>query len=196
MTVGVVQIFESHTKLDVATCDMFDTVVARVGIKAFRSEYEEMKPPAWETIKNKIKLSKALFLLVGEELVKAQAQRSDDWKFTQNWIAYEVGLACAMEIDVWVVCNGTYINFPVPYLNNYVIGTIKINSKFYRKILQNYCDGQSFPFGYDNSRTVTCPNFGCGAKFNFHTQEDKDDEIICPTCLNLIPFPEGFPYEK
>lgn len=59
MTAKVARIFESHSKLDVATCDMFDTVVARVGIKAFRSEYEDIKPPAWETIKNEMKISKA-----------------------------------------------------------------------------------------------------------------------------------------
>ena len=41
------------------------------------------------------------------------------WKYTQNWIAYEVGLASLQNIDVWVLCEDTTINFPVPYFNHY-----------------------------------------------------------------------------
>lgn len=36
--------FESHTKLDADFCDVFDRACARVGIDAFRSEYEIVTP--------------------------------------------------------------------------------------------------------------------------------------------------------
>lgn len=134
-----------------------------------------------------------MFLLVGPELVNIQAQGGEDWKFTQNWIAYEVGLACALDIDVWVVCSDTTINFPVPYLNNYVIGNIKkYANPFYRQVLQGYLDDLNFRFGYAPEVPLTCPNEECGAKFNFHNTVSKGKDIICPTCLKSIPFPEGW----
>ena len=40
-------IFVSHSKRDVEYCDVFDRAVARVGIRAFRSEFETITPPAW-----------------------------------------------------------------------------------------------------------------------------------------------------
>jgi hypothetical protein len=193
MSSNRIQIFESHSKLDEQTCDLFDKVVARVGIKAFRSEYEDIKAPAWETIKDEMKRSSALFLLVGPELVKAQAKSGHDWKFTQNWIAYEVGLACALDIDVWVECNDTIINFPVPYLNNYVIGKIQTNAQsFERSILDDYCSGKKYPFGSQKNRNLTCPNEGCAAKYNFYNTMPKGSQIVCPTCLKYIAFPEGW----
>ena len=47
----VVQLFMSHTKLDENFCDKFDRAAARVGVKVFRSEFKEIKPPAWKTMK-------------------------------------------------------------------------------------------------------------------------------------------------
>ena len=82
----VTQVFVSHTKRDVNFCDAFDRVCARVGIKAFRSEFETIRVPAWKTIKKAINDSIALFFLVGKKLVEAQAQHWHDpqWKYTQN----------------------------------------------------------------------------------------------------------------
>ena len=68
----VVQLFMSHTKRDKDFCDRFDTVAVRVGVKVFRSELEDIKAPAWQTIKEEMGKSSAMFLLVGKELVKAQ----------------------------------------------------------------------------------------------------------------------------
>jgi len=188
-----VQVFESHTKLDEVTCNKFDIAAAREGIKVFRSEYESIDPPAWETIKKEMKRSVALFLLVGPELVKSQEQAvANDWKFTQNWIAYEVGLACALGIDVWVTCDDVEINFPVPYFNNYSVRKIETNKfKFARSVLRHYLGGERYHFGiYD--RGLSCPHENCGAKFNLHTKIKKGEKIKCPTCLQEIVFPEGW----
>lgn len=87
------QIFLSHTKPDAGLCDYFDSICARVGISAFRSEFETITPPAWSTISNAIRQSVALFLLVGRELAAKQASHGIEWEYTQNWIAYEIGVS-------------------------------------------------------------------------------------------------------
>jgi len=76
------QVFISHTKDDVEFLDMFDRVVARVGIKAFRSEFETIEIPQWKTIKKEMENSVAMFLLVGKELTAHQTALSPDWKYT------------------------------------------------------------------------------------------------------------------
>lgn len=195
---NVAGLFMSHTKLDKKFCDKFDTVVARVGIKVFRSELEKIEPPAWKTIKEQIEASRAVFLLVGEKLVEAQAMSETSkktrgkWKHTQNWIAYELGLACEKGIDVWVMCDGVKINFPVPYLNNYAIYGINTKAQFdyWRTVLEDYKRGASYPIG-EGDRSLTCPYETCRAEFNLHSMVYKEGEIICPTCLGIMELPEG-----
>ncbi len=188
-----VSVFESHSKLDVETCDKFDKLAARVGIKAFRSEYEAIPTPAWKTIKSQMRRSKAVFLLVGPKLVEEQAKNGPDWKFTQNWIAYEVGLACALSLDVWVVCDGVRINFPVPYLNNYVTGIISLTSdSWHRGILEKYLQGTVYRFKSRGKFAISCPYKNCGAKYNFYSVQQKGAIVICPTCLKPLAFENGW----
>lgn len=72
------QVFISHTKDDIEFCDRFDRACARVGLRAFRSEFETIKVPQWETIKEAMENSIAMFLLVGKQLVAHQAALSHD----------------------------------------------------------------------------------------------------------------------
>ena len=190
----VVQLFMSHTKKDKEFCDRFDIQAARVGVRIFRSEFEEIKPPAWKTIKENIDASDALFLLVGKQLVKAQAASEKDsksreeWKHTQNWIAYEIGVACELGIDVWVMCDNVDINFPVPYLNNYAIyGT----ASWIRSVLKVYRDGESYPLGEYPERVDTCANKKCRAKFNLHSVIKVKQVVVCPTCLRSYTYTKG-----
>lgn len=199
----VVHIFMSHTKLDKDFCDRFDIAVARVGIRAFRSEFETIEPPAWKTIKKLMEVSSAMFLLVGRKLVEAQAmsdfskEARDEWKHTQNWIAYEVGLACEKGIDVWVMCDvGVEINFPVPYLNNYTLyGLGGEKLEFIRGVLENYNKGIGYSLGIWK-RNITCPFTECGAEFNLHSRIPKKGTLMCPTCLKSMTFPEGWLLEE
>jgi len=85
------QIFYSHTQKDRKFCDKFDNICASTGIRRFRSEFEKIDPPAWRRILNEINQSIAVFVLVGKELVKFQDSNNPEWKFTQNWISYEIG---------------------------------------------------------------------------------------------------------
>jgi hypothetical protein len=157
----------SHSKLDRKFCDNFDIVAARTGVKVFRSEFEDIESPAWQTIKKEMNSSVAMFLLVGEGLVNAQKMSESNskwaksWKHTQNWISYEVGLACQLGIDVWVYCDGVKINFPVPYLNNYALygidPTYKKQRDWIKKIIVNYKNGESYPVKRWKRITFTCP---------------------------------------
>ena len=199
------QIFVSHTKLDSNFCDRFDVAASREGVKVFRSELEAIENPAWKTIRDAINNSSALFLLVGKELVAAQSASETDmkakeqWKFTQNWIAYEIGIACQLGIDVWVYCDNVNINFPVPYLNNYAIWGIQSIDKeslvFIRTIFSEYCCGRPYPIGVFEKlglreRVFTCQH--CGVVFNLHSSLPKGMEIPCPTCLKTLVFPDGW----
>jgi hypothetical protein len=196
----VVQVFISHTKLDSECCDKFDSAASRVGLRVFRSEFEKMESPAWKTIKDEINKSSALFLLVGKELVKAQAlsetneKEREKWKFTQNWIAYEIGVACQQGIDVWVICDSVNINFPVPYLNNYDVWGINREVKqsldWIKGVFTNYSNRLSFPVGLGPDRKCLCPS--CGAVFNLHSVLPRDMEVPCPTCLKSMVFKNGW----
>jgi hypothetical protein len=186
-----IKVFESHTKLDSGFCDVFDRACARVGIDAFRSEYESIQPPAWETIRNELQQSKALFLLVGKSLVNAQKTHSSEWEHTQNWISYEIGIASQLGIDVWVLCDRVKINFPVPYLNNYVPYSIRIegNFKLFVDVLQAYVSGRKF--GLNSAAKFTCSYSDCSITYNLHAVVPKGGKIVCPCCLKTMTFREG-----
>jgi len=193
------KIFYSHTKNDKEFCDEFDKVCARVGIAAFRSELEEIEYPAWKRILNEINQSVAIFLMVGKELVKSQELNDPGWKFTQNWISYEIGIACQRGIDVWAVCEDVLINFPMPYINNYCTANIARHGTFryFKKfILPLYKQGNSFSFPYIDLRGknigVTCPHKDCKAEFNLHLTLEPGSVITCPQCLNGIELIDGF----
>lgn len=152
MKINEKRIFISHTKKDKKICDDFDRIVARVGIKSFRSEFENIPLPPWKTIKNALNESVALFFLVGKELVNSQDSGDSNWKYTQNWIAYEMGLACQLGIDVWAICDDeVLINFPMPYINNYLVGNLEEENtfKYLRYVLKKYkkvCDSGIFKY--------------------------------------------------
>lgn len=65
------------------------------------------------------------YFLCQETLCRASSDTSsearENWKHTQNWIAYEIGIASERLKDVWVLCDDVEINFPVPCLNNYAL---------------------------------------------------------------------------
>jgi len=193
-------IFISHTKKDKEFCDVFDNVVARVGIKAFRSEFETIPPPPWKTIRKAMNKSIALFFLVGKELVRSQELNAPEWRFTQNWITYEMGLACQLAIDVWAICDDVPINFPMPYINNYLPASLRHKHIFdyVRGILEAYKRGEIFfiPYSPDPMSgrhiAVRCPYKNCRMEFNVHVEFQLGDKIRCPQCLGDIEFKERF----
>ena len=68
--------------------------------------------PNWLWIKNQILQSEALFVILSKGLVAQE--------HTQNWVAFEIGVAagCNPPKPVYVI-TGEQVRFPVPYLNHY-----------------------------------------------------------------------------
>jgi len=220
-----IKFFISHTKGDKDYCDDFDTIIEKVtspDLKKhrFRSELcqEEFENPKWITIIKKIESSSALFLLVGPKLYE-MAQLSLDiinrplskaeeteirdkiihWRHTQNWIAFEIGVACSKRMDVWVICYGARMNFPVPYSNNLFVATKELSNKItslrFEEILKEYLHGQKFPF--QNNLVSSSLRFKgqicskCKAQFNLRsTLNVKWVYYKCPQCLERIDFPK------
>jgi len=181
----------SHTKLDERFCDIFDRACARVGIRSFRSEFETIQPPAWKTIRDQMKRSSAMFLLIGKELVEMQHRSSYDtetarsWKYTQNWIAYEIGLACERGIAVWVLCDSVAVNFPVPYFNHYQPFANDMN--WLRQILDHY--NKAIYLRPPPELKVICPNKNCGIEFTFWGyHHPRPFEVPCPQCLEIMRY--------
>ena len=202
------QVFLTHTKKDEEFCDKFDNICAGVGIRRFRSEFEKISKPSWRKIKEEMNKSTALFFLIGKELVRSQELNDPDWRFTQNWISYEIGLACQMGIDVWAVCDDVSINFPIPYLNNYLTISLKHEPVFdyARVILELYNGGFKFPYPYRYPQVVIENNISvnkwvdlsmecpvCKIQFNLHSGFEIGHKIKCPQCLADLTFNEKFP---
>ena len=199
------KIFVSHTQRDIEVFNRLDNIIASTNLARFRSEYETITKPEWQVIKNEINNSSALFLLVGKELMKCMEGYfidSDDkfsWKFTQNWISYEIGIACQKGIDVWVICDDLEINFPVPYLNNYsIFGPHPENGgnrEWFKTIFNNYKNWVKYPVK-KGEFAFSCPN--CASAYNQYSSispANQGGRLVCPTCLNYITFPNGWLWE-
>lgn len=107
-------IFISHSKRDNAAVEAFCNVFARTRHRAFLAEFEAYAVPPWAQIRNWVQQSSALFVLLSPYLQTTP--------YTQNWVSYEVGLACALNKPVWVYEHWNEpVAFPVPYLTDYVI---------------------------------------------------------------------------
>ncbi len=188
-----VQIFVSESKQDKETNKRYDSVAHKESVTIYKSEYEALKTPAWQTIKDALKNSKALFFLVGPKLVELRGKGGNEWSNINGWIGYEVGIALSLNLDVWVICdNGVKINFPVPYINNYSLGIETKPNGYEAKVLRSYGEGAKFEFGYSKSRRYYCPNKACGGQFNLHNVLQKGETIVCPQCLKVLSFPNGW----
>ena len=187
------QIFLSLSKQDKETSKRFDTVASRESVAIYKAEYEAMKTPAWQTVKDALQNSKALILLVGPKMIEAKTKAGKEWGQIQGWIGYEVGIALVLNIDVWAISdNGVRINFSIPYVNNYSLGIETKPNGYESKVLRSYSEGAKFEFGYSKSRRFYCPNKACGGQYNLHNVLQKGESIVCPMCLRVLSFPNGW----
>jgi len=127
------QIFVSHSKNDWDIRASFDTIFARTSVKSVCMEFERIGPPEWLVIKNAIGASETVFLLLGPKIKKSN--------YTQNWIAFEVGLSCALGKRVWVFEQmHSKIDFPIPYVTDYMMYSRDDNIHFdyVKAIIEGY----------------------------------------------------------
>ncbi|MCW4017401.1 MAG: hypothetical protein NWF00_01745 [Candidatus Bathyarchaeota archaeon] len=186
------QIFLACSKNDKETLKRFNSAVSKEAVNFIKQEFEAPKAaPAWQTIHDGLAASKALIFLVGPKLVEAKG--GADWSQIRAWMNYELGLAVALKLDVWVICdNNVTINFPLPYLSNYSMGIETKPNGYEAKVIRGYAEGTTFEFGYSKPRRYFCPNKTCGARYNLHNVLRKGETIVCPSCLKVQSFPNGW----
>jgi len=179
MNKKLVQIFVSHGRKDTKILDFFAKAFATTGVKWKCMEFENMpfegmlRPPRplrpqSEEISKQVKNSNATFLLLGPNV------RNSD--YTQNWIAFEVGLSCAYGKSVWVFEEmGSKIKFPIPYVTDYVRYDLNEGISFIdiRKIIESYGNRTGKPLGVE----TTCKH--CGSTFSSHGWLGA---YLCPVC--------------
>ena len=96
-------------------------------------------------------------------------------------------------MDVWVICDDVRINFPIPYLNNYLPVSLRHKEVFddFLEVLKIYARGFKITFP-DPQYVIECPyNTDCKAIYNLPLQIQFGGTIICPQCLREIVFPQG-----
>lgn len=189
----MVLVFISHSKDDTNIRNFFGNIIN--SIEGFNSKFME-----FETIKGYPALFiekiignedvKAVFVLLGSNITKSP--------YTQNWVAFEVGMAKALKKDIWVFEEfNTDIKFPIPYLDFYMMYTIdnKDHFDFIRSLVKQYKDEESligilfrlrvkdrFKFAF---KKVICPNPRCNA---FYYLLNTIREFKCPVCREPIHF--------
>ena len=172
-------IFMIHSRYDTALPTFFDKAASMVGISLVHMEWEELVPPPWKHIREKLETAEALFIFKGPNIARNL--------YTSNWVSYEIGLAAhpskksGKEMDVWVfesVQNPVF--FPVPFLTNYVLydSSEPYHTQYLRSILEgyNYSTYRHLP---PKGHPVTCWHDDCKVEYSFHTIAKTWN---CPSC--------------
>jgi hypothetical protein len=158
------QIFVSHSKSD-SDLECVYAGFSTTGVKSIFMEYEKMDKPAWQSIRKNILISESVFVLLSNAV--------RDREHTQNWIAFEVGVACQAKKNVWVFERSeNYINFAVPYLTHFLAyhPSKDRNIKLLREIIKT--NG----IGKDWGDSVHC--FNCGTVYKI----PNINKWFCPCC--------------
>lgn len=108
-------VFVSHSIRDKEWRTAFDVVCARAGIRADAMEFERLQAPPWRDITNRIRESVAVFVLIGPDFPLELIH-------TNNWVAFEVGVAACAGKDVWVLEDKAQSKpFAIPKVDHYIL---------------------------------------------------------------------------
>jgi hypothetical protein len=191
------QIFLSHSKDD-SRLRFFERACASAGVALRTMELEHVAPPPWRSIFAEIASSQILFVSLSEPLVQ------QGYRHTQNWIDYEVGLACGREMPIWVFePYEVRIDFTVPYCTHSVrlshdsdenVRWLKTELEQLKRVGPGrYSLRQSPKERYDGNRAVTCVNERCGLVFY---QLNRQGEFFCPSCRTSMRWEPPQPSEE
>lgn len=148
-------------------------------MKAIRLEFEDYNFTPSLYIKQQVHLSDALFVLLGSNVQFSE--------YTENWIAFEVGLAAGLGgKDIWVFePSNVNVRFPVPFLHHYVL--YNLNDDHSRRYISHIVKAyetiplfRSLPHGVQD---VTCGYDDCRQIFRLHT---RVQQFNCPTCRRVL----------
>jgi hypothetical protein len=186
------KVFLSHSKTD-TRMRFYERAYSAAGVTLREIELEEPTFPPWRSIRREIDTSQILFVSISEAL------SGIDYRHSQNWIDYEVGLACARNMPIWVFQpSGVDIDFPVPYATHTLvfehesveqIRWLGEELRHLRMKGAGYYDTSPFPkTRYDGNPRVTCSNQRCGLEF---FQLNQAGPFKCPSCGELMEWTEG-----
>ncbi len=174
-------VFISHSKDD-KRLDFFHKVFSGIHTKAVWMEFENIKPPAYQSIKDFVNGSDALFVLLSPELINL--------RHTSNWVSFEVGLATNWRspfliqkviqdrIEVYVFEPlQERLDFCIPYCTYYMpYSGSNDEIKFLKELIE-------FAPNHNKGMPVKCPYPDCQIEFKLLTQIEN---FSCPTCRRGI----------
>lgn len=176
------QIFVSHSKED-ENRDFFHKVISGTSLKGIWMEFEDVAPPPWSVIKYNVVRSNCVIVSLSRPLA------SYDYRHTQNWIDFEVGLACAFDKHVWVLEPWREeIDFAVPYCTHYSLfeSDNVDHLKYFKEKFEEY-SRTSRPHT-QNTFLRRCAKESCGVAF--YLMSDVD-EFRCPSCRTRLKHVDG-----
>jgi hypothetical protein len=185
------QIFISHSKNDEDIVPHFVNMFSDTCVKAVLMEYEESSredKPNWMWIRDEILRSKALFLILTKNIV--------DKTHTQNWVAFEIGVASTRNPVIPVfLFKEQKVKFPVPYVSHYFdkaffdIQYLLEDSDPDSSVIE-YITKEAIikevlidrpTIGIGDNGTIKCPK--CFSRFRYWGREKK---FKCPCCSNEL----------
>jgi hypothetical protein len=137
------EIFISHSRRDEDIKSFFSKVFATTPVTAYFVELEKLTTPPAAYIEERIRASKALFILLGPHV--------QDLPQTQTWIAWEAGLTRGLgsqaRKDIWVFePYERWCEVPIPYLDHYVVyDQIQEAFNYIKSIVMSYDDSGVLP---------------------------------------------------
>lgn len=108
------KVFITHSRHDAPILEHIAELIKIVGVEPILYRYDyKHTDTAWQEIRYDIYKSHALFVVLSNNLSASS--------HTQNWVGWEVGVACAYRKRVWVFEElNRIVSFPIPYLTDYV----------------------------------------------------------------------------
>lgn len=177
------QAFISHSKKDKNGISFVEKIFSGVDNKVYLYKYQGTIPPHAQTLKTVITTQcKSLIVLLSGHLLKR--------KFTSSWVSYEVGIAHATGMNVWVLENieEDPVNMPIPYVTAYVQRKSKLDQRltFPFDVIGDYAGikvptskGAGYTRGTKYFSKITCPNVKCKANYTVFLEKAQYN---CPVC--------------
>jgi len=164
------QAFISHSQKDYSGKKYISLLCSVIGLTPKMVEYEEMSEEEANDIKKWISKSKYIFVLLSDHVL--------DSYFTQNWIAFEMGVAFDKNIPIFLFENlNKPVDFPVPYLDFHIHYLDRSNDIEYVK----GCFDNIEDVNGDYLTTMTCSE--CE---KFWIMRSDVIEFACPYCLEEL----------
>jgi hypothetical protein len=178
------QIFISHSGKDRDILDEILQSFSGTGVEpVLMEERLHNGEPNWLWIKREIQKSDALFVILSRGLVAQE--------HTQNWVAFEIGVAAGCEPPKPVfVITGESVRFPVPYLDHYFPYSMTVKTPRFAGVPDSEWKGAidgvmkqyiRNPRHSPEMDRVSCR--GCRVSFYAHGSER---EFNCPCCAQKM----------